>query len=87
MKPTIMHDEDGRAVAGIGEGEIEAADLAARRDAEEALEQPPLRRSAGSGRACPVCDRRKRRIEGLVLAHARPVLAALATGAPQPPQT
>ena len=36
------HHEEGGAVARIGEGEIEAADLAFRPHLQEALEQMPL---------------------------------------------
>ena len=36
------HHEERRPVGGIGEGEVQAAALAARRDLEESAEQPAL---------------------------------------------
>ena len=75
-------DEDRRAIAGIGEGKVEAAGLAALRRRQEAGEQAAL----AAARAEPAhasLGRGKRGIEGAVLVQP----AAPSIGAPQPPQT
>ena len=47
--------EDGRPVARIGEFQIEPADLAARRQGEKTVEQPPLAAPRASP-ASPVAE-------------------------------
>ena len=80
------HDEDGRAVAGIGEGEIEAAVRAARRDGQEAVEQAAL---AAARATPPPADWRPAAAGRCALSSARFIAGrrAPSIGAPQPPQT
>src|SRR5690606_18604887 len=62
-------DKDRRSVAGIGEGEVEAAIAATARNLQEAGKEPALAASRTLA-AQPRRNRIDRRISGLVFAHA-----------------
>ena len=50
-----VHDENGRSIAGVGECEIEIADLAFRGDVEKVLEQMAFAATrAASGKSCRI---------------------------------